>query len=429
MVKVYSAFGVFVMAILLPFGLVYAQELPSAKPSVNVQEGIEKVQGESDDLYLMQKDIVIEERVKDNAYLAGINVAMIKGVGGNFWVISKDVQTGGRIGQSAYIVGFNVDVNEEINRDAFIIGKKVNIRSAVEGNVNIIAEDLFVDATLGDDVNIIASRVILNKAIKEDLKIKADEVYINSDQIRGDLEIDANKLYITDNIDIQGNFLVNNKQVEDIKDFSKYGLYDYASTGIPTDFEKLPRQGMSEYLGIAKLQNLAYVGYVLFTLMVILGDMLAGYIVFKLFPQKSSQVLENLEFSFKSLRYNVVVGLIFSMLASTITLISFFSLIGLPVFYIVLLSGLLIIQLSKYFAIYKIGDALVKKIQPGVKSLFIRLIVGELSILFLLLLFALIPVVGDLLVIIYAILFSLWALGGLVRVKLEAVKLAYFDRK
>lgn len=417
-------------------GFIFAQE-DSLKPIedtelVDLQENLDEKNIPEDkienDLFQSADNIVIDREVIDNSYLAGFKISILKNIGGNLFAIANSIETGGGIGQSFFGIAPSVDINEVVKGDLFLISKVVNISAEIRGNVYILAEDVFINAPIGDDVNIVASRVIFNKNSKEDLKIKADEVFINSDRINGDLEISAYKLYITDKIKIDGNFIVNGKLVKNIKDFKDYNLIDYRSTGIPTSFENLQSTNQLDYLGIEKIKNLGYASYGVFSILLILGDIFTAFIIFKLFPVKSAKVVENLGINFSDFKNNIFNGLFF--LISTIILLLLFglSLIGLPVFFLLFFLFLIILQISKYFAFYKIGNLIVQKVQPRASRILINTFIGELIIIVIVLLFAYIPFIGDVLVVIFALFFTLWSIGAVVRVKFDTIKKVYLKK-
>ncbi|MBP9758460.1 hypothetical protein KBD45_02095 [Candidatus Dojkabacteria bacterium] len=399
------------------------------KEVVDLQEDVDNNNAPSEkiinDLYQSGNNIVIEEEVVDNSYLAGIKISVLKKIGGNLFAIANNIETGGEIGQSFFGIASTIEIKEQIKGDLFIVGRSVKISAEIKGNVYILAEEVFVDAQIGDDVNITASRVIVNKNTKEDLKINADEVYINSDRVYGGLEISAYKLFITDKIKIDGDFIVNGKQVEDIKDYKDYDLIDYRSTGIPKNFDNLPSLNQLPYLGIEKMKNIGYASYGVISLLLIIGDILAALVIFKVFPIKSNKVVENLSINSSQFKSNILNGLlliVFTIVSLVITLVS---VVGIPLFYLLLLLFLVVLQISKYYGIYKLGSLLVERVQPKASRLFVNIFVGELSLIIIVLIFALIPFIGDSLVAIFLIIFTLWTAGAVVSNKFDTIRRIY----
>lgn len=383
----------------------------------------------NDDVQIRDTDIIVDDPIRDEAYLAGRVITVLDEIGGNFWGAAGLIEINGEIGESFYGIANNINILKTVNENAFIVARNLNINAEISGNVYIVAEDVFINADIGNDVNIIASRVIINKDFGDDVKIKADEVYVNGEFIEGSLNVEAYKLYLTNNMVVDDGLIINGNEIDEVaelSEYTKYGLLDYRSTGIPTSFDNMPKQSEVPYAGIAKLTKLAYAGFGIVTLILLLGDILVTFILFKIFPVNSLLIVRNLDFSKRKIGLNLATAIIFMFISFLALVIAFISLMGWPLFIIVLLLLLLILQISKYFGIYKIGSMLINKIQPRLSNnIFLNSLVGELVLVIIILALALIPLIGNFLVALFATIFTLWTVGALVRVKLDALRKVY----
>jgi hypothetical protein len=374
----------------------------------------------TDDSFRRETNIIVDQPVEDNTYFLAQKISVLKKISGTFWGIAQSIETGAEIKESFFGLAANIDIKENIGGDIFIIGRKVEIASEISGGGYIVGEDVQIDSDIGDDLNIIASRVILNGNVSDDVRIRAVEVYINANEIRGDLEINADRLYLTENVDIVGDFIVKDRILSNIK--------EYKSSDIPTSLDQLSTNAQ-DYLGFAKIKNIGYASYGLFSLLILLGDVLAAVVVFKLFPVKLNSALANLSFEKSQIKLNILNAAVFLFVSLLGLMLTAFSIIGLPLAFLIVLFIILAVQLSKYLGIYKIGRIVIEKIQPNLAdNVFISALIGELVLLIIILLFALIPYIGDYLIAIFAIVYMLWTIGALVRVKFSSIRQIYLKR-
>lgn len=372
---------------------IHAQEEPVSAPVDGHRASKDFI---SQSIRKIGRNILVEnEEVDGDAYLVGLNITVNEDIDDNAFLIGKNIKINNRIKNSIFIIGWEVYVNEDVKNNAFIIAK-----------------DVHLNADIGEDLNVKANRVLLKGDVGDDARIKADEVYVDENsRLKEETFIESGVLKIKQGYDYRGELFVYNGKKYEI-------LTDFESEEIPVDLStlKFMRSPIDKFKPFLSIYGIFFIFAFIF------GLSLLTVIINKLFPVKTEKLIENLDLSTKNIFSNFKTSLGMLVFGGVLTFILSVSVIGWPILYFLIIIFLLTNMIGKLFVNYKIGQLLIEKIQPNIKNVYLRALVGHLVVIVLFLLISTIPYIGNFLVILIGLTLFLWGFGATVRVKLKNMK-------
>lgn len=365
-------------------------------------------------------------------YASGVDVLVEEPVDGDLYIsASGNAQVKEKVNENLFATAKSITVEKQVAESAFVLANQVILKEEVKGNAFIASfnGDVQIEKEIRGDLFVYAGRVVIKGELRDDAQIMAKEIYVDADaEFRGDVKLFANVIKVNPEAKVKGGqIIVNGNELETLENF-----YDEELTA---DIELLPDNSSGGVDAIKSVLS-GYGLILIFT--VLLGSAIAVKKMFVYFPVKSQKIAENMNLSSTDILANFKVGIIavvamflgtlvlavVGILFAKIKLALFVGYFGV-LFPVLSIVGLLIIlanTVSKLFVGYKIGDLVISKIQPNLKSAFVKTITGNLIYMVVLLVLMAIPFVGKLLLMIVSMLIALWSFGAVVRVKYDLYK-------
>ncbi|MBD3363480.1 hypothetical protein GF362_07230 [Candidatus Dojkabacteria bacterium] len=362
-----------------------------------------------------QEEGTLEEEEKNKApiehtyFQSGTNVLIDQIVNGEVFVSGKNVKIEKKLNEHLFFIGGTLQIEEEVRESAFLIGQNIIIKDKIGGDLYAIGSNIQSEIELDEDAYIIAEKVLLKGKVDEELYINAKEVYIDAEKFRGNVFINAELIKINPETRFSGEkIVINNKEYEDLAQFH--------SEELPIDLSL-----STSTTPVKRIKSVFNIYGLLFLFALLIGNSLATMLIFKLFPIKSTKIVNNLSLESTNIFTNLKIGFV-SVLAGLILLpILMVSIIGWPILSVILPATALAVGLAKLYLIYKIGNLIIQLVQPEIKNIFITSLVGGLVTTVVLMIVSTIPVIGKPIAIIIISVISLWSIGGVIRVKYEAL--------
>jgi len=160
-----------------------------------------------DDLYIAGTNIVIDGTVNGDIFGFGTTITINGSVNGSVTLGGQSVTINGKIARSARLGGTNVTVNGSIGGDLLAGGTNVNVAST---------------AKIGRDIILGGSIVRIDGPVEGYIK-GAGSIVIIANGVRGDVELNVNKLTIASTANLRGNLTYTSKNEAEIQSGAQIG--------------------------------------------------------------------------------------------------------------------------------------------------------------------------------------------------------------
>lgn len=327
-------------------------------------------------LFQAASDLTIEGRVAGDIFAAGNKVTINGEISGSVFAAAQEIIIGDRakISGNLYLAASTISFAGQAENNLYAFGSIIN--SSDKSNV---AQDFYA---FGGNLNI-------SGEIKRDLRGSTGTAVLKTTVGRDVQFYDINKLNLEKGTAIGGNLTYRSENNAQIADGVTIGQKTEKLKPVTTKKEK----------GNAILDWFAKAVYGLFAFLIT-----ALLIVF-VFPNKTKMISESIAQKFG---INLLAGLIILIVAPIISLMLFFTLIGIPVAFILLIVYGVILYIGKLFVGVIAGRYLIDKFFPKWNKK-TRLIIGTLKGAGVIYVLTLIPILGG----IIGFLATLLALGAI----------------
>ncbi len=146
----------------------------------------------NDDLYALTGDFVNEGIISGDLLIMAGNVKSPGRITGDVMIIAGDVEVGGFVGGSLRILGGNVKVNANIIRDLVIVGGEVVVESGTSIGRDLLVGvgEADVSGSLNRHVNGKAGQLLLNGKVGGNVTINTGELVVGKDaQVNGSITL------------------------------------------------------------------------------------------------------------------------------------------------------------------------------------------------------------------------------------------------
>lgn len=326
-----------------------------------------------------------------NAYTAGNNIFVNSKTTGDLYVAGGTVTIEGSVEQDLVIAAGEVNINGEVGGDIRAAGGTITINNKVGGDIIMAGGTLHLTekSSVVGDLYVAGGEVTIDGPVTGTVQIHGDNVTLNS-TMNGQVKVNAGNLFVIGNkavipagVTYQG---VNDRV---IKDGAQVG---------PIDYKKIESKKGAGHI-FAGIFTLIFV-------VKVLGLILAGLLLMRLFPRSSNEAVEAMRSNKWS---NLGIGAVALIVVPILSIILMVIFLG---FYIGMMAFViwgLMLMLSILVASVFIGAWIVNKLtkKEGMRYDWQALVIGVIvmSLLFL------IPFIGGLVMFI----FILMAFGGLIR--------------
>ncbi len=330
-------------------GGVYARETRSSQVVV-----LDPPAGETKNFYILTgENVEIRGIVNGDVYAIGGVVDLTGKINGDLIAIGGDVNIDGEVSDDARIIAQNVKVTGKVGKNLTTLAEKTGVegQGLISGGIATFSKELNISGRTLGQINAGAKVIYLENLVGGPVELWVDTLNIgNSASIKENLNYHSDK-----DANVSASATVSGQVTR---------------TALP-QFEK--RESMSEKTNLP------------FKVISFLGALLLGMVTIKLFPKFISQVLEIYN---KDTLKSGLIGFALLILLPIISILTFITIIGIPLSIFNILFYFIFLYVAKIFAALFIG----KKLLPT-KSENWRLVLG----LFIIYVVSVVPVVGSLL--------------------------------
>jgi len=302
----------------------------------------------------------------------GKNVVLPKGevVDSNYFAAGKSVTLSGSVKGDAYLAAGTIDIEGTVEGDLIAIGGVVNIRGTVLDDVRLTGGQIIISGdikgnltvaggsiTLTDSAKVIGSLVSAGANIKifgsigDDAIIGAKNLTIGN-RVGGNLKAGAGEIILTSNALIAGDFAYFSKSKAEIQEGAQ--VRGEMTHKIPTEKPQL--------FSPAQILSLGFLAYFVLS---VLSALIVGLLLIRFYPNFVNQTVDIIKV--KSLN-SLGIGFLAVIIIPIICLILIFTVIGIPLGIIIMLSYLIYIYLTKIFVSLFIGRGFLQFFGSSPKS-------------------------------------------------------------
>lgn len=312
--------------------------------------------------------------------------------------------------RSYYAVSEELTINSGGENDVVAAGGNVILDVDVNDNVAIVAGNLVINGNVAGDVWVAAGGVILNGDVTGDVRIVAGSVFVNSKQISGELMVAGGELHISSNTQVLGGIAHSTARFED------------NVTKMPTSLVDLPKYGgwgKDWAVVMDSVVKGALFFLVLFAVVWAIGSVIAGYLALRLFPTFAEKTIFTMEA--KPVQA-ILVGIGILIVIPFISILLLISVIGIPVFGLLVLLACLALMLAVLYAQYAVGRLFFKRLGNYRTGRLLPLVTGIFLITFGTKLLEFIPVIGIMLSSFIWFMLTSWGIGAILLNKIKSQK-------
>jgi hypothetical protein len=312
---------------------------------------------------------------------------------------------------SLYATGDDETINFTIGNDVIFVGGDLVINGDVTDNVVFAGSALEVNGDIKGDLMFAGGVLIINGDVSGDVRAFGGSIYINSDNIGGDLFIRGGITAVSSNSAIVGESDIMGWSVERSASDNPTSIDDVSNNAFP-----FGDSGLSSVLdGLTK-------GFAVFSIiwgiLMMLGTILAGYFVLRVFPTFSEKTLSTMRSSAPT---SILAGCLVMILGMFLAIMLLISLIGIQLLAVLALLGILAYVMGGFYARYEVGRILLSRFGYMKPGRFLALLTGVLLVDMVLLLLGLVSALSGLGWIIGTLL-ALWGMGAIVLNKYNALR-------
>ncbi len=286
-------------------------------------------------------------------------------------VESRDTKSGNK-----YIGGSSVEIEEDIQGDLVTGAETIEVNAVIGDNLYLAGGKVLLESDINGDAVILGGYVVINGNIYGDLRVLAGEVYINSNVVRGDVDAAASKISISENTQIEGEESIRAGEIQRNVSDNPTDLKDAGNTY----FNNLEFSARDLFAGFTVIRFVLEIVF-------FIGGIVAAYFFIRLFPTFTEKTLATMK---KEKLKSGLLGLSALIAAPFLALILLVSVVGINLFFLLAVLGLLALMISKYLSSYLIGRIILQKLEKNKTGRLLPLFLGS----FVLLVVGFIPIVG-----------------------------------
>jgi hypothetical protein len=309
--------------------------------------------------------------------------------------------------QNYYAAATNLYFHTDASKDVILAGDVVEVDGYIAGNLVVAGGEVLINGRVGGDIYLAGGSAIINAQVDGDVRAATGQLYINSDYIAGDLVGTGGRVMLNKATALKGRLIVAAAQ------------YSLDSSNLPRALNEVTIvsgwgvDGMMQSLaGISAIFGVAafVIGF-----LVLLGSYLLDYLLLKLFPVFTSQVIEETS---KSSVMKLTIGLAVFIFFPIVVLLLLISGIGAPIAGFLLPLAAVVYYVAKAIALYILGQTVLVYAHKPKTGKALPLLVG-FGILYSI---KFIPLIGWLGAAMLELVLVAWVVGTIFERKVRALK-------
>lgn len=327
-----------------------------------------------------------------NVYVAGGNVVVNSTISGDLFAAGGNISVDGSVEQDVTIAGGNITLNGSIGGDLRIAGGTITVNGPIGGDILMAGGMLNISdkSSVGGDLYLAGGEVEINAPVAGTVKMDAGIITLNS-SMSGEVKITSSQsLTIKDKAVIPGGIAHRGVQEATVSESAQVGEINYEKIQAPNHVGKK----------FASIFTIAFV-------IKILALILAGWILFKLFPKTGVRTLEYMQ---KGMWKNLGIGFLTLVVGPIAFILALVTFVGMYIAFIWLALWVLAFLIAVLVTNMFVGAWLLKMLSSSRQALVYdwqALVIGTVVVAIV----VLVPVIGGLAFFIL----MLMAFGGIIR--------------
>jgi hypothetical protein len=334
-----------------------------------------------------------------NVYLAGGNVFINSNIAGDLYAAAGNIIVEAPVDQDVVIAGGTITLNNTIGGDVRMLGGDVTINNAVGGDIVMVGGTLHLTekSTVNGDLMAVGGEFNIDGHVTGQVKIDGGNVRLNS-AIAGNVDITAESLTLDSKANVTNTLLYHGIKEPTRIEGSQVGTLD---------FQKMEqRRGGHPGRALAGLFTMVFV-------IKIIGLILAGILLMKLFPRTSSNAAESMQ---RGMWGNLGIGFLALIVGPIIFIMLLITFVGMYIAFLILFAWLIMLLVATLVACVFVGAWLIRTLTSKQTMTYDwqALVIGVVAIGVVML----VPFIGG---VIFFVL-MLMAFGGIIRQFYGSVK-------
>lgn len=326
MKKIYFLFFTFLSILLLPF---FVEARIFMGEYVSIEEPSEE------EIFFIGDEIKISSILKSEFIGIGRNINVFTDTKGDFIAIGYNVNFTGRAERDIYVIGANITLEGYSNGSITVLGKSVKIKGTINGNLRVSAEKISIEGE-----------------VKEKTILWGKDITLSG--IFNDLSIYGTYFHFAPETVIKGNLTYSTPEKVNLSNLTIYGT---------TEWKKPINEQMKEKLPLKTLRRF----YGFFSLLV--PVILTLFFFPNLFRQTVDISGKRFIPSFFAGLFTIIITLLF-------ILISFITIIGVPLGLIITVFFSSLIYISRVFPAIFVGRKILFRMQDRTSTWILATFIG-----------------------------------------------------
>lgn len=195
MKKIYS---LFLSALILLLSSFFAEAKISIGDSVLIEQPSEE------EIFFIGDEIVVTAPLKSEFIGIGRNITAVSEAKGDFIAVGYNVNFKGNSEQDIYLAGGNITVEGDMKGSIAILGKNVTIKGDISGNLRVSAENITIEGTVIDKTILWGKNIAISGNFN-DLSVYGTHLHFNPDTtVKGALSYSSSEDTDLSNITVLG---------------------------------------------------------------------------------------------------------------------------------------------------------------------------------------------------------------------------------
>lgn len=343
------------------------------------------------DVRILAADVSAEGRAGADVSILAADVTVDLMIGGDLDIAAADVTVEGSVSGDANFAAADITIAAPVGGELNAAGADVSLSSRVSGDASIAGAFVVIDeeASIGGYAEIAGREVYMDGRLEQGGEVRGREVFING-VVNGPLEIYARDLHFGETAVVAGPITVRGPSRPETAPGAQLGELTYVEEA----FNESSIDGEGIDLDIDFLPGVSAAGWLYLS-----GAFILGVFVVVLFPRSTMRISACLRSRpFSSGGLGVVVYALYWILALTLAVLLFATVIGALLAPFVIATIPVIYLLGSVFGAFAIGDAILARFNGEESRL--RLLGGLVIVTGALALAMTVPLLGWLLVLV-----------------------------
>lgn len=313
-----------------------------------------------------------------HAQNVGMRVDPNQTINGSFYGSGRDIIIQGTINGDVYCVGQNVLITATVHGDVLCAAQQILISGVVDGSVRVAAVSATLNGTVGHSASFFGQAVTLNPSasVEQDVSLAGSAALVKGKVGRDVISVSKNTQIngvVGRNLNMAGNELHLGQDARVVGDLT------YRAPKQVIKVEGARVNGQTHYTAVpTKRANTALFGVLSITVFPML--LVFGLLIVALAPRAIHKFSD---YPMEHLMHTVLVGILFNLALPLVVGLLVFSVVGVLTAIFVVLLWAMIVLLSGVVMAYYVGRQIVSHVWSRQRNALVIMLIGSLVLLLL----------------------------------------------